>query len=112
MKLTFEKWEDGRWFVVLPQYDGDQEDLEMIDGADNLLDYLTEDGLYVSIDISLEDNVGDSTVLTLVAHDEIGGTYKVDNLEGFKEDVWLCNVVHYVFGEHPEVLFFKTRGQQ
>ena len=28
MELTFEKWEDGRWFVVLPDYDGDQEDLE------------------------------------------------------------------------------------
>ena len=27
MDLTFEKWEDGRWFVVLPDYDGDQEDL-------------------------------------------------------------------------------------
>lgn len=22
MELTFEKWEDGRWFVVLPDYDG------------------------------------------------------------------------------------------
>ena len=27
MELTFEKWEDGRWFVDLPDYDGDQEDL-------------------------------------------------------------------------------------
>ena len=25
MELTFEKWEDGRWFVSLPEYDGDQE---------------------------------------------------------------------------------------
>ena len=30
MELTFEKWEDGRWFVVLPDYDGDQEDLEYL----------------------------------------------------------------------------------
>lgn len=22
MELTFEKWEDGRWFVVLPQQKG------------------------------------------------------------------------------------------
>ena len=47
MELTFEKWEDGRWFVVLPNYDGDQEDLEMVDGADTFLDFLTEDGMYV-----------------------------------------------------------------
>ena len=24
MELTFEKWEDDRWFVSLPEYDGDQ----------------------------------------------------------------------------------------
>ena len=42
MELTFEKWEDGRWFVVLPDYDGDQEDLEMVDGADKLLDVLNK----------------------------------------------------------------------
>ncbi len=29
-ELTFEKWEDGRWFVVLPDYDGPQEYLEMV----------------------------------------------------------------------------------
>ena len=60
MELTFEKWEDGRWFVVLPDYDGDQEDLEMVDGADAFLDYLTEDGLYVTVDISLEDTEDDA----------------------------------------------------
>ena len=103
MELSFEKWEDGRWFVVLPDYDGDQEDLEMVDGADKFLDYLTEDGLYVTVDISLEDDY--PVRLKLVAHDEIGGTYKVENLDGFKEDVWLCNVVHFLFGEHPEYIF-------
>ena len=29
---SFEKWEDGRWFVVLPDYDEDQEDLEKSHG--------------------------------------------------------------------------------
>jgi hypothetical protein len=45
---------DGRWFVVLPDYDGPQEDLEMVDGADEFLDVLTTDGLYVNLRISLE----------------------------------------------------------
>ena len=91
MELTFEKWEDGRWFVVLPEYDGDQDDLEMVDGADSFLDYLTEDGLYVTVDVSLEDPGDDSIVLKLVVHDEIGGTYQVENLSEFKHDVWLTN---------------------
>jgi len=108
MELTFEKWEDGRWFVVLPDYDGDQEDLEMVDGADVFLDYLTEDGLYVTVDVSLEDTGDDAIILKLAAHDAIGGTYEVENLPEFKYDVWLCNVVHFLFGEHPDMIYFKV----
>ena len=74
-----------------------------IDLVELRVDYLTEDGLYVTVDISLEDDY--PVRLKLVAHDEIGGTYKVENLDGFKEDVWLCNVVHVLFGEHPEYIF-------
>ena len=107
MELTFEKWEDGRWFVVLPDYDGDQEDLEMVDGADQFLDYFTYDGLYVTVDVSLEDDY--PVRLKLVAHDEIGGRYQVENLDGFNVDVWLCNVVHFLFGEHPEEIYFNIK---
>ena len=107
MELTFEKWEDSRWFVDLPDYDGDQEDLEMVDGADKFLDYLTEDGLYVTVDVSLEDDY--PVRLKLVAHYEIGGTYQVENQDGFNEDVWLCNVVHFLFGEHPEEIYFNIK---
>ena len=73
MDLTFEKWEDGRWFVVLPDYDGPQEDLEMVDGADKFLDVLTTDGLYVNVEVSLEYDP-DMYHLHLVKHDELGGT--------------------------------------
>ncbi len=107
MELTFEKWEDGRWFVVLPDYDGDQEDLEMVDGADKLLEHLITDGMYVNVDVTLEGNEICPIMLELVAHDEIGGTYHTDNLRNFKEDIWLCNVVHYLFGEHPERIYFR-----
>ena len=79
MELSFEKWENGKWFVVMPDYEGAQEDLEMVDGADTLLDYLTTDGLYVTVDVSLDDIVTNSQIiLGLVAHDEIGGTYQVE----------------------------------
>ena len=85
------------------------EDLEMVDGADTFLDFLTEDGLYVTVDVNLEDSGDDSIILRLVAHDEIGGTYQVENLSEFKHDVWLCNVVHFIFGEHPDVIYFKVQ---
>ena len=110
MELNFEKWEDGKWFVVLPDYDGDQEDLEMVDGADKLLDILTTDGLYVNLNISLEEVPG-MFHLQLVKHDEIGGTYEVTNHGRFlNKDIWLCNVVHYLLGEHPEEIPSSPAG--
>ena len=80
----------------------------MVDGADELLDYLTTDGMYVTIDVSLEDNKINPILLELVAHDEIGGTYHTDNLRHFTRDIWLCNVVHYLFGEHPDNIYIKV----
>ena len=112
MELTFEKWENGKWYIQYQEYDGDQEDLEMVDGADELLDYLTEDGIYVTVNVSLEDSGNNAILLKLVAHDEIGGTYQVENLDGFNKDVWLCNVVHYLFGEHPEVIYFEPANDR
>jgi hypothetical protein len=107
MEITFEKWEDGRWFVILPEWDGLQEDLEMVDGADTFLDFLTTDGLYVTLDVSLDEFPGYS-FLELVGHDALGGTYQVRNVVGFDHEVWLCNVVHFLFGEHPENIYFKV----
>ena len=79
----------------------------MVDDTDLFLNYLTEDGLYVTVDVSLEDTDNYPIVLKLVAHDVIGGTYQVENLEGFNREVWLCNVVHFIYGEHPEIIYFK-----
>lgn len=68
----------------------------------------SEDGLYVTINVSLEDTEDDAIILKLAAHDSIGGSYEVENLPEFKYDVWLCNVVHYLFGEHPDMIYFKV----
>lgn len=98
----------GRWFVVLPDYDGPQEDLEMVDGADEFLDVLTTDGLYVTLDVRLEGNQY-MHCLKLVKHDEIGVTYEVTDHGRFDKDIWLSNVVHYLFGEHPEFIYFNIK---
>ena len=108
MELTFEKWENGKWYIQYPEYDGDQEDLEMIGNAAELLDEMTTDGLYVTLDVRLEGNQY-MHCLKLVKHDEIGGTYEVTDHGCFDKDVWLCNVVHYLFGEHPEEIYFNIK---
>ena len=78
----------------------------MVEGADTFLDFITTDGMYVNMMVDTQEH-SDWNVLNLVDHDEVGGTYQVQGVEGFYQDVWLCNVVHEVLGEHPEIIYFK-----
>ena len=109
MELSFEKYEDGRWFVVLPDYDGLFEDLEMVENADKMLDALTTDGLCVTLDVICEEPTQENYfTLKIEAHDEVGAHYNVSECDKFQGTIWLCNVVHEVFGDHPERLYCKV----
>ena len=109
MVFDFERWEDGRWFVILPEWYGDQEDLEMVEGADKMLDALTTDGMYSSLDISMDDpEEEDYFTLDIEAHDEDGAFYNVIGCDKFEGTIWFCNVMHFVFGDHPDRLFCKV----
>lgn len=98
----------------MDDYEGDFEDLEMVDGADTFLDYISQDGLTASIDV-FDDIPDDETcpMLEMLLHDEYGATYQVNNFEGFGDTVWLCNVAHLFFqGEHPRVIYFQIDDSQ
>lgn len=105
-KLDFKK-EEGRWYAVVPEWEGPKDDLEMVSGADWLLEQLSHS----------KDNV------TLVVGDEPipGGmaTYKVRDTPGpdggadyfmpeFKHEFWLCKVLDFVMGYLPETIYFKV----
>ncbi|MCH5345774.1 MAG: hypothetical protein J1E63_01615 [Muribaculaceae bacterium] len=106
MLLSFERFDDGRWYVVFPEYDGPQEDLEMVEGADKMLDALITDGMLVTIDVNLEQPAfQECFILDLKSHDDFGAYYSVNDCQQFTDDVWLCNVVHEFFGEHPERIY-------
>jgi hypothetical protein len=48
---TFNKYQE-RWYVDLPEWDGPQDDLEMVMGADTLLDIISQGSDSVRIQIS------------------------------------------------------------
>lgn len=108
MEISFEKYPDGKWFVIMPEYQGLHDDLEMVDGADKLLDALTEDNLYVNLEVTTKPEYFICSTLKLISHDECGATYDVLDCPWFEGTIWLCNVVHEIFGEHPEEIFFMV----
>lgn len=97
---------NGRWFIDYPEWDGDPDDLEMVSGADTMLEYLSDKEDFVYLTISDKDFDSDFTLQFLYecAH---GGMY--DYRDG-KEDgfeIWLCKVTYFVFGYLPETIYCK-----
>lgn len=113
MNLKFYRNEDNRWYVDLPEWEGSKDDLEMVSGADSLLDIISWnyfDGLdYVMINVTeTEDNSKVSYKLVLDTILDAGAIYYVHNqyLEPF--EIWLCDVTKFVFnGEFPKIIYFE-----
>ena len=106
MEISFERFESGRWYVVFPEYEGDQEDLEMVEGADKMLDALSSDGLYSTLNVGIEEpDSGEYFTMELEAHDEDGAFYNIKDCPQYEGTIWLCNVVHEFFGNHPDRIY-------
>ena len=107
MNISFEKEEDGKWYAVIPEWPYGHEELEMVDGADELLDCLTTDNRQVSLEVETEEpSLGEYVTFTLVDHDDYGGTYVTEDNGIEVKKIWLCNVAHFFFdGEHPETIY-------
>lgn len=103
--LNFNKDIESRWYVDLPDWDGPEKDLEMVLGADTMLDILSQGESFVNISISTSDFRGRRH--TLFQKEEEGGGfwYRLETEFGTEFPVWLCYVTKYVFGEFPSVLY-------
>jgi len=52
--FKFEKESDNKWYVVLPEWEGEHWELEMVMGADTMLDILAQGESEVYASLSLE----------------------------------------------------------
>ena len=93
----------------------------MVMGTDVALEYLAEERTELFITLT-DEYPGWSVPLELKRkdHDDEGAYYTVSGLlfmdfieklqnmslwEGLEPEVWICNVTHDVFGEHPEHIY-------
>lgn len=112
-QLEFYKTENNRWFVNLPEWEGDHDELEMVCGADTLLDIIDmnkhNDGM-VKV-IVTTDKPTSRTNYHLRGSDRVidsGRYYFVHHpyLSGF--EIWLCDVTKFVFnGTFPDNIYFN-----
>lgn len=111
--ITFYKDPDTRWYVDLPDWTGTKADLEMVMGADTMLEYMSEGEDKVRTSITLEESPGyDKLTLVEETPDAGGGYYLLDYYRGHNINLkmWLCDVTRYVFdGKLPkEIYIVKT----
>lgn len=110
MELKFKKNWFGHWYIDLPEYleqGGRKADLEMVRGADQMLDYVSKRKRKIKLRVSETPDFPYMIHLFKYDEDDTGGYYY--NSEIVDIDIWLCNVTKFVFGGyHPEDIYIDV----
>lgn len=113
----FYKTTENYWYIELPEWRGDIEDLQMVSGADTMLDIVAEGRNYVFLTLT-DEFIDKFDVLELQVKcsdydfDSQGGPssgayYLMKSYKGieFNLKMWLCDVTRYVLGYFPENIY-------
>lgn len=109
MKYRFYK-EDNNWYVDIPAFiegGGEKSDLEMVAGADEFLDYISNNGTEISLNISLDKIDCRATLVLVKAYDGLDGADYVATIKDKTINIWLCAVMLYIFDKYPEHLYIN-----
>lgn len=100
---TFNK-EDGNWYIDLPEWQESKSALQMVAGADILLDELSNNQTSVHLSISTKEKPADYTTLKKMINTPVtgGALYHL----GLKP-IWLCDVTKFVFGNFLKKYILK-----
>lgn len=108
---TFYKDENSRWYASLPGTNFSKEELEMVSGADTMLDIMTQGDDGIRLWLSDEQIPNTEYVLDLLREDDnIGGGHYMlfdQSQYEFQFVVWLCDVTKHVFGKMPKRIYIK-----
>ena len=106
--FRFYKEQTGEWYIDLPLDQFTKEDLQMVCGADIMLDIISNYGQGINLLIDTQPFDG-SDVLELIGLPESGADYYIPTLEsktiGMK--IWLCAVTYQVFGCYPNEIYIR-----
>ena len=101
---------DTCWYIDIPDWLGEKSELQMVSGADDMLNYMAEGNNKVRLMFSEEKIEGwDGLILKELTPEIGGGNYNLKEYRGIKLnlDMWLCGVTEYVFGRMPKTIYIK-----
>ena len=116
LKVSFTKESNGRWYVDFPNWPLSHDNLEMVAGADDLLDILNNGTNHVSLEVYTK-KPKEYDVELMKVHSALtkGAFYTVETpLEEWenpnamrRKQLWLCPVTLTVLGHYPKQIFFN-----
>lgn len=119
-ELAFEQDPDGRWYVVFPGWPLNCGHLEMVAGADDMLNLLDRDAQHHRVTVSVcpsrkQRSREDRIELTCRKSSLGGGAfYTVQGLDGWgtpgakrEKQLWLCPVTLCVLGRYPKYIYVR-----
>jgi hypothetical protein len=109
-RFKFYQEDDGRWYVDLPEWSGEKESLEMVQGADVLIDYLAEGKTSIELDMS-DTYFNGASIMKIIFECKLSeGAYYLVEAYNDKElfhPLWLCDVTKFLFGRFPNKIYFN-----
>ncbi len=108
-KMGFIREADGRWYADIKHWPRMfHANLEMVAGADDLLEALDNGKGYVYLEVALDPaNKRDFFKMIKINQTYLGATYNVLYCDKYHKKAWLCNVGKFVMGKHPDALFVR-----
>lgn len=110
-RLKFYKEIDSRWYVDLPEWIGSKADLEMVAGADTMLEYMAEgeDHVWLTLSETEFENSDKLDFVRLATEWNNGAFYKLEKYRGIdlNIEIWLCDVTLFVLGSFPNVIYIS-----
>lgn len=105
---NFYKTPENRWYIDIPAWTGSNDELEMVSGADTLLDILSQGEGKINLSFS-DKSINESIVLKKIKDTpEIGGAlYNLEVYCGidYNLEIWLCSVTEWIFGYLPNTIY-------
>ncbi len=104
--------DDNMWYIDMP-WPGDRYNLAMVAGSNHLLTFLDtkkENRVRVLVRPSKKKHASMNGYFECVKQYSglfAGATYKVNGLEGFTREIWICPVTLTVLGHYPQYIYIK-----
>lgn len=116
--FRFYKDTNNEWYIDIPEWSGSKAELEMVQGADTMLDIVSDHSNECYLKLSDQPFNG-AEVLELeqarIQNHGGGGDYilKKYQSEAINHKVWLCEVTRHVFNGLPAIIYFiKVRRNE